>query len=114
MHQKDEPDLRLKARAAIFSNAMPHRRPDHTFGGPGNGAPCPICGSTLATSQMVFDLEFADAGGRMVNCQVHVRCFAAWEQEREESEDEERLQSNEAEHTLQDSERAPSSSGLRK
>lgn len=113
MHSKDEQDLRLKARNAICSNALPRRRPDHTFGGPGNGGPCPVCGVTLANNDMVFDLEFDVAGGRMVNCQVHVRCFAAWELERDELDDQQDLRLRDAEPTLHSNERDSSGSGHR-
>lgn len=113
MHPQDEQDLRLRARNAICSNAILRRRPDQTFGGPGNGGACPVCGAALATNDMVFDLEFDVAGGRTVNCQIHVRCFAAWELEREQLDEQDDLRSNDASPTLQGSERNSSSSGDR-
>jgi hypothetical protein len=110
MHPNDEQDLRAQARKAICSKALPRREPDHTFGGPGNGGPCPVCGAPLGTADMVFDLEFDIAGGRTVDCQVHVRCFAAWEYEREHLSEQDPLRSSDAESRLQRSERESSNS----
>jgi hypothetical protein len=62
---------------------------------------------------MVFDLEFNVSGGRTVNCQVHVRCFAAWEFEREQLDDQADLRLGDAAPTLQGSERDSSGSGHR-
>lgn len=97
----EQQNLRLRAREAINRQLLPDRKPDHTWGGPGSGAPCPICGDTLAADEMVFDLEFsAEAGQRApTNHQVHVRCFRVWEQELES------LRSGTKRATLPDSER---------
>jgi hypothetical protein len=105
MEAKDEQELRLKARNAISSNTLLRRRPDRTFGGPGGGGACPVCGATLGTNDMVFDVEFDTAGGRQVNWQMHVRCFAAWELELDPGDDQDNLRLDDAEHTLQGSER---------
>ena len=82
--QKKEESLRLAARDAMRRDAVPRRRPEHTWGGPGNGAQCPICQDMLATGEMAFDLEFEnDAENPTCNLQMHLRCFAAWELERD-------------------------------
>ena len=64
----DEPRLRKQARAVVESGKLPSRSPDRTWGGPGVGAPCTICGD-------------GDNPG-LDKFHVHVRCFAAWEFER--------------------------------
>jgi hypothetical protein len=63
---------------------MPDYTPRHTWGGPGNGSRCPVCGNTLSPDDMAFELEFATpADTPPINCQLHVRCLKAWEAERE-------------------------------
>jgi hypothetical protein len=84
----DETTLRKKAREAIGTGRLPSRRPDRMWGGPGNGAQCAICSSLLAGEDMGFELEFACPlkGGPSLNRHVHVRCFAAWELERDSAD----------------------------
>ncbi len=55
----DELDLRLHARDAIKRHLLPPRRPDNTWGGPGNGTDCKICKKQLSPDEMVLELEFA-------------------------------------------------------
>jgi hypothetical protein len=84
MRTKAEQELRQKARDAVRRHSLPCRKPDHTWGGPGNGAECAVCGATLNSDDMVFDLEFTGDGvSQAANHQLHVRCFAAWEFERD-------------------------------
>src|SRR5262245_61008154 len=54
----DEPILRQKARDAILTGKLPGRRPDRTWGGPGVGAPCSICGEPVRRDQMEFEVQF--------------------------------------------------------
>jgi hypothetical protein len=84
----DEGVLRQQARHAMSTGKLPRRRPDRMWGGPGNGATCAVCGQTVSREEMGFDLEFAPATSRSsaVNLQFHVRCFAAWEFERDSPE----------------------------
>jgi hypothetical protein len=84
----DEADLRERARHAISTGRLPHRRPDRMWGGPGNGATCAVCGEPVSREEMGFDLEFARPASRpaAVTHQFHVRCFAAWEFERDNLE----------------------------
>ena len=80
----DENALRQKAREAIQAGKLPNRRPERMWGGPGNGADCAICGESLSRDEVGFDLQYDQDGEHPgVNHQVHVRCFAAWERERE-------------------------------
>ncbi len=81
MPTKDEQDLRARARSAIRTQLLPSRRPDQILDVPGDGAVCVVCGKRLAPEAMAVDLEFAGAGARTptLNYPLHVRCFAAWE-----------------------------------
>jgi hypothetical protein len=55
----DEPILRAKAREVIRFGSLPSRRPDRTWGGPGIGAPCTVCGEPIRVDQLEFEIEFA-------------------------------------------------------
>ena len=71
-------DLHQQARAAIQSGKLPSRVPDRTWGGPGVGAACPICGLAVSQQEMEFEMEFARD-----KFHVHLKCYAAWEFERQ-------------------------------
>ncbi len=81
----DEHDLREQARTVIEAGKLPARRPDRTWGGPGVGAPCAVCGVPVGKDQLEFEIQFARDGDNpgLDKYHVHVRCFAAWEFERE-------------------------------
>jgi hypothetical protein len=81
----DEALLRAKAREAVRAGKIPSRRPDRTWGGPGVGARCTICGEPVTKDQLEFQVEFARDGAEpsLDRFHIHVRCFAAWEFERE-------------------------------
>lgn len=79
----DDGILRRKAREAIEAGSLPERCPDRMWGGPGDGAPCTICGAPVKHDESQLDLEFArDDGAGGSQYHVHVRCFAALESER--------------------------------
>lgn len=80
----DEVELRAKARATVENGKLPARRPDRTWGGPGVGAECSICGQPVTKDQMEFEIQFArdEDNPGLDKFHVHVRCFAAWEFER--------------------------------
>jgi hypothetical protein len=82
--EQDEKTLRDKARAAIRGGKLPRRAPDRTWGGPGVGAGCAVCGRPVTTGEMEFEIRFAHDGGSpgLEKFHVHIRCFAAWEFER--------------------------------
>ena len=80
----DEALLREKAVEAVRNGKLPARQADRTWGGPGVGAPCAVCGLPVTKDQMEFEIEFAHDGSSpgLDKFHVHVRCFAAWEFER--------------------------------
>jgi hypothetical protein len=83
----DESILREYARAAVQKGKLPARRPDRTWGGPGVGAACAVCGRPISKDEMEFEIEFAHDGDNPVldKYHVHIRCFAAWEFERQKA-----------------------------
>jgi hypothetical protein len=80
----DDDSLREKARLAIDSGKLPNRTPDRTWGGPGVGAECSVCGRPVGRDEMEFEIEFAHDGTMpgLDKFHVHLRCFAVWEMER--------------------------------
>jgi hypothetical protein len=80
----DENILREKARAAIRDGKLPSRAPDRSWGGPGVGATCAVCGLPVTKDEKEFEIEFAHDGTNpgLDKFHVHIRCFAAWEFER--------------------------------
>jgi len=77
----DDRKLREKARDAIQAGELPNRRPDRTWGGPGVGAYCTICGAPVKHDELEMEVEFG-RDGDVPGCdkyRVHIRCFAAWE-----------------------------------
>jgi hypothetical protein len=80
----DEPRLREQARAVIQSSKLASRNPDRTWGGPGVGAPCSVYEKPVTKEEMEFAIQFARDGDNPGpdKFHVHIRCYAAWEFER--------------------------------
>ena len=81
----DETVLRSKARELIRTGKMPSRRPDRTWGGPGVGVVCIVCGEAVTKDQLEIQVEFGHDGSSpgLEIFHIHIRCFAAWEFERD-------------------------------
>ena len=77
--------VRESARAAIQTGKLPNRSPDRMWGGRGSDADCAICGAPVKRDALELEIEFSQNGDtpRAVTHHVHVRCFAAWEFERD-------------------------------
>jgi len=76
--------LHKKAREVIQAGKLPSRHPDRMWGGPGVGADCTICCAPVRRNDLEFELEFAREGNDFGDKHhVHIRCFAAWEAERQ-------------------------------
>jgi hypothetical protein len=80
----EEPILREQARNAILNGKLPSHLPERTWGGPGVGVTCVICGEPVTKQQMAIEIQFSQDGGSpgLDKFDTHVRCFAAWEFER--------------------------------
>ena len=77
--------LRKKAREVVQNGKLPARAPTRTWGGPGVGAECSVCGVPVTPDEMEFEIQFARDGDNpgLDKYHVHIRCFAAWEFERD-------------------------------
>jgi hypothetical protein len=73
------------ARAAIHAGKLPNRNPDRIWGGRGEGADCTICAVPVMHDEMELEIEFNQDGDTpgSITHHLHVRCFAAWEFERD-------------------------------
>jgi hypothetical protein len=81
----DENALREKAREALEKRKWPNRPPDNVWGGPGTGARCDVCETSIPQGETELEIEFAQGdppGPR--NYYVHARCFSALEVERQQ------------------------------
>jgi hypothetical protein len=60
---------------------LPQRPPDRTWGGPGTGVSCTICGRPVEPHQTELEVEFVRPGdiARAATYNFHTDCFAAWE-----------------------------------
>jgi hypothetical protein len=78
---KDEHTIREKAREAVESGKLPTMKPSRTWGGPGSGTPCSLCGEPVTSSQMELEVAYRRDNGRpgLDTYYFHVKCFAVWE-----------------------------------
>jgi hypothetical protein len=84
----DEVSLREKARTVIKGGKLPRLSPDRTLlGGPGVGAECAVCGVPVRADETEFEIQFARdvSNPGLDRHHMHIRCFAAWELERQSS-----------------------------
>lgn len=79
----DENALREKVRQAVHAGTLPNRRPERTWGGPGDGFECTICGAPVNGDEVELEIEFARDVDDPGQYRVHVRCFNVWELERQ-------------------------------
>jgi hypothetical protein len=81
-----EERLREKVREALRTGKLPDHPPERTWGGRGSGGSyCSICGDAIKADQVEFELEFSHGvnGNGSGSLHVHLRCFSAWDSERE-------------------------------
>lgn len=73
----DELALRRIARESIDKGVLPSRPPQQTWGGPGTGLTCALCGASVRKDELEFEVEV----GRD-RYHLHRACFSAWDAER--------------------------------
>ena len=81
----DDGTLKMKARQAVQTGKLPNRRPICMWGGNGFGACCPICDSAVKPEEVEYEVQFDEVDGSAAphGYHIHVRCYAAWELERQ-------------------------------
>ena len=79
--------LLAAAIAKFRSRKLPGRKPDRTYGGPGSGKLCSLCGERVTLEQIEMEIEFNRHGAqpRLDRYYLHVGCLAAWEFQRTNS-----------------------------
>jgi hypothetical protein len=77
--------LRSRVQESLRTGRLPSRSPTRMWGGHGSGARCMICGDSVTSDELEYELEFAplEEGHSSTNRHVHIRCFSAWEFERQ-------------------------------
>ena len=80
----NEAELRKVAREVLRAGKLPRQKPDHTWGGPGVGAPCAVCEKPVTRDELEYEVQFAHDGASpgLDKYHLHLRCFAVWELER--------------------------------
>ena len=80
----NEAELRKVAREVLRAGKLPRQKPDHTWGGPGVGAPCAVCEKPVTRDELEYEVQFAHDGASpgLDKYPLHLRCFAVWELER--------------------------------
>lgn len=78
----DDSELRKLARDSMAQGSLPNSMPAQTWGGPGTGTICALCGSKVGSDQLEFEVEFARETGAAGRYHLHVACFSAWDAER--------------------------------
>jgi hypothetical protein len=74
-----ELELRRRARELIRSGLLPPWRSDRIWGGPGSGATCILCGSSISEIEVEIEVEL-DMLTRAI-AHFHIACLQAWESE---------------------------------
>ena len=76
--------LRKVARERLRSGMLPRREPDHTWEGPGLGAPCGVCEKPVTGNDVGYEIQFDHPGSRpgLDRYHLHAACFTLWELER--------------------------------
>ena len=69
------PDILQLAHERVADESLPLMDRFRTFGGPGSGQPCALCGTTIARDGMEIDVESEDESLALT---FHVKCHAAW------------------------------------
>jgi hypothetical protein len=77
----NESPLREKAREAIRNGKLPTMEARRTWGGPGSGTVCSMCGEPVRQGEMELEVEYRRDGktSDLGHYFFHIRCFAAWQ-----------------------------------
>jgi hypothetical protein len=73
--------LRARAREFIESGKLPQRLPSRTWGGPGSGAQCTLCGITIHSHEIDMEYDHPDGIDGETVQHFHTRCLVLVEDE---------------------------------
>ena len=73
--------LRLLIRSKLNDSRLPHKSIPKFLGGPGNGERCDACDTSITKQQLL--IEGIDSTHTEPPTQFHVKCFYAWDAERD-------------------------------
>jgi hypothetical protein len=80
----DEMELREVVRQGVRSGCLPATASTRTFPCSGNGSACAVCAAAITGGELAFELEFGRPTPPFVAFyQLHPRCYAAWQLERQ-------------------------------
>jgi hypothetical protein len=71
--------VRRKVREVMEAGKLPHRQPDHIWGGPGSGLSCAICDVALERDGVELEIQYLPDAGSAGSYRVHVGCFSQFE-----------------------------------
>jgi hypothetical protein len=75
-----EAELRPVARERIATGQLPSEAPSRIWGGPGSGNACALCGKTIGSNEIEYEVEAHVRGvGRLFR--FHMMCQSVWELE---------------------------------
>ena len=77
----EDQEVRTLIRAKLRSGRLPLNNMPRIWGGPSNGEVCDACGLAIRDPLVIEGIAGADGNKRGV--QMHVLCFALWEETRE-------------------------------
>lgn len=80
--EPQEEEVRTLIRAKLRSGRLPVNSIPRIWGGPSNGEECDACGLAITDPLVIEGIAGTDGGKRGV--QMHVHCFALWDEERRE------------------------------
>jgi hypothetical protein len=73
-------EVRTLIRAKLRSGRLPFNSLPRIWGGPSNGEECDACGQYITDPLVIEGIAGTDGSKRAV--QMHVGCFALWDEER--------------------------------
>jgi len=83
---RDEAELRRRAREFIRGGRLPAVPPSIDWKGPGSGRICALCGDSIGRDQMECEIEVMAKATSRDKYVFHAQCYLLWELERRQAE----------------------------
>ncbi len=58
---------------------LPYQEPVRTWAGRGTGVLCALCGTSIKTQDIEYEVELASSDGNVRGLHFHFNCYRAWE-----------------------------------